>query len=581
MAGKNIKGRLKAQSTSLLAKEQPVAALPAKNDEIGKDGALAPLLRVARGPLLSSVAYSLAVEAVVTVAKRGVGREHGSEWRDATVRLLQSRSNSPLALLWAFLAFHEANLVREGDSAAGELGSASSLVSVAQSLLRSLKLVTAGFCSGPTAIAAAAPIVQVIVHALAAYARSEKDAGVGQKRKEKTWKSLRKVMLELSGFISLCHHKDAPVVNGLFKAPSVNIGLDIWLSESADFGSLFPFASQLKVDGFLNSIESVLYLGEVVETEAALLRLVVEIVQGRSSPSVSKKEELEKKLKHNVVLYTKFLGSSTIILDMLLDAPLRLGGILADSEELILRDVLGEMAVVGVPNSGVFEEDIGALSAGDSAGKDSVSFLKRVMIARQLAGEFRSRREYLRASDLLAGLHRRGAPSELGEWLGERSALRVLIGTAVLQKQQDLVDWLLNASKADFNVVLDKAYIERPKIDGVEDVVAASMDLEEGDEPLFFIDTTKSYHMDGAEGGFDADEEFVVAAGRIQADTKDDVLFDRSEQLERKRTRVAAKPKAGKAKQRKSSNGAKAGEDSSDFEDMSEDESEDESSMSE
>jgi hypothetical protein len=57
--------------------------------------------------------------------------------------------------------------------------------------------------------------------------------------KEKTWKSLRKVMLELSGFFSLCHHKDAPVVNGLFKAASVNIGLDIWLVESADFGFLF------------------------------------------------------------------------------------------------------------------------------------------------------------------------------------------------------------------------------------------------------------------------------------------------------------------------------------------------------
>jgi hypothetical protein len=77
---------------------------------------------------------------------------------------------------------------------------------------------------------AAAPIVQVIVHALAVYARSEKEAGVGQK----TWKSLRKVTLELSGFISLCHHKDAPVVNGLFKAASVNIGLDIWLVESWD-----------------------------------------------------------------------------------------------------------------------------------------------------------------------------------------------------------------------------------------------------------------------------------------------------------------------------------------------------------
>jgi hypothetical protein len=77
---------------------------------------------------------------------------------------------------------------------------------------------------------------------------------------------------------------------------------------------------------------------------------------------VLKKEELEKKLKHNVVLYTKFLVSSSIILDMLLDAPLRLGGVLADLEELILRDVLGEMAVVGVPNSGVFEEDVAAAS---------------------------------------------------------------------------------------------------------------------------------------------------------------------------------------------------------------------------
>jgi hypothetical protein len=37
---------------------------------------------------------------------------------------------------------------------------------------------------------------------------------------------------------------EAPkVVNGLFKAASVNIGLDIWLVESADFGSLFTFTS--------------------------------------------------------------------------------------------------------------------------------------------------------------------------------------------------------------------------------------------------------------------------------------------------------------------------------------------------
>ncbi|KAG0592396.1 hypothetical protein M758_1G243200 [Ceratodon purpureus] len=537
---------------------------------------------VARGSLLSSVAYSRAVEAAVKVAKGGVGREHSREWGDAALRLLQSRSNSPLALLWAFLAFRKVGVVGELES--GGLGSVGSLVSVAQSLLQSLKLVTAGFCSGPTAVAAAAPVVQVVVEALGAFTRGEKDAGVSETRKKKLWKSLRKVMLEVSGFISLCHHKDAPVVNGLFKAPSVNLGLDIWLSEGADFSSLFPFASQLKVDGFLNSIESVLYLGEVVETEVALLRLVAEVLERRSSASVAKKDELEKKLKHDVVVYARFLGSSSVILDMLLDAPLQVGGILAESEEAMLRDVLGEMAVAGVPNSGVFEEDRGALSAGDSAGRESVAFLKRVMIARQLAGEFRSRGEYLRASDLVAGLHRRGAPAELGEWLGERGSLRVLISTAVLGKQQDLVEWLLNASKADFNVVLDKAYIERPKTDSVEDVPAASMDLEEGgedDESLFFIDTSKTYHKDAADTGFDADQEFVVAAGNIQADTKGDVLFDRSEQLERKRTRVGGKGKVAKAKQRKNANGAKAGGDLSDSEDMSEDDSEEESSMSE
>lgn len=522
------------------------------------------LLKVAQGPLLSSAAYSRAVEAVVTAAKRGIAKEHGNEWRDAVVRLLQSRSNSPLALLWAFLAFQKSIL------AGSESENVNSLISVAQSLLHSLKFVTAGFCSGPTAIAAAAPIAQIVVSALATAARTAKD--LSQKRREKLWRTLQKVIFELSGFIALCHHKEAPVAHGLFKAPSVNLGLDIWLAETTDFSSLFPFASQLKADGFLNSIESVLYLGEIVETEAALLRLVTEIVQGRSSP----KAELEKTLKQNVILYSKFLGSSTIILDMLLDAPLQLGDILGDDEEVLLRNVLGEMAVIVVPNSEMFDEDRNALSAGDTAGKDSVAFLKRIIIGRHLAAEFRSRNEYLRASDILAGLHRRGVPSSLGGWLGERSSLRLLISTAVLQKPPVLLDWLLNASNSDFQTVLEKAYIELPKTYKLEDVAVGSMDWEEEEEEpdtsLFFIDTSKSYDKGTSAdaAGFDADQAYLMAAGDMQAATKDDILFDRSEQLERKRTRGAAKTnKATKPKQRKDSKGAKVKEDTTDSEDLS------------
>lgn len=517
-----------------------------------KDGlvqAPASLLKVAEGPLLSSLAYSRAVEAVVSAAKRGIA---GSEWQDATVRLLQSRSNSPLALLWSFLSFQKCSL-------GFRVGSSDSVISVAQKLLHSLKFMTAGFCSGPTAIAAAAPIVQMVVSALA------KDADLSQKKK---W---RKVLFELSGFISLCHHREAPVTHGLFKAPSVNLGLDIWLSEESDFFSLFPFATQLKVDGFLNSIESVRYLGEIVETEVALLRLVMEIVQSRAS---SNKEELERKLKHDVILYSKFLGSSGIILDMLLDAPLKLGDILEEKEEILLRNVLSEMAVITVPNSEIFDVGEG-LSAGDTAGKESVLFLKRVIIARQLAAKFRSRNEYLRASDLLAGLHRRGAPASLGEWLGDRSSLRLLIGTDVLEKPQALLDWLLNASNADFNVVLEKSYIQQPKMGRLED----SEETQDPDTPLFFIDTSKAY--DKASTEFDADQAYLMAAGDMQIATKEDVLFDRSEQLERKRTRskVVRSTTAKRMKQKKASNGAKMETDSDDMS-TSEDESQ-ESEMSE
>lgn len=581
MVGK-MDGKMERERRAARRAQQRALASAPKDDQLVEVKVPDSLLKVAQEPLLSSLAYSRAVEAAVSAAKRGIAKEDFSDWRDAAVRILQSRSNSPLALLWALIAFHKSILNSEES---GNNASVGSLISVAQSLLHSLKFMTAGFCSGPTAIAAAAPIVQIVVSSLATATRSENDPDLSQKKKEKLWRSLQKLIFELSGFITLCHHKDAPVAHGLFKAPSVNLGLDIWLSEESNFSSLFPFATQVKVHGFLNSIESVLHLGEIVETEVALLRLVTEIVQHRLSPNSSNKEELERKLKQNVILYSKFLGSSAIILDMLLDAPLQLGGILKDEEELVLRNVLGEMAVL--PTSEIFGEDRSALSAGDTVGRDSVAFLKRVIIARQLAADFRSRNEYLRASDLLAGLHRRGAPSSLGEWLGDRSSLRLLISTDVLRKPQALLDWLLNASHANFDVVLDKTYIERPKAQQL----VGSMDLEEAQDPdtsLFFIDTSKTYDKDTAEAGFDANQAYLMATADMQVATKDDVLFDRSEQFERKRTRGAARSKAEKAKQRKDSNGAKVteltGEDiTTDSEDlsMSEDESEEESEMSE
>lgn len=580
MAGNKMKQIVQANEDAKLA-------LQPQDEQLVEEILPTSLLKVVQGPLLSNSSYTRAVEAAVTAVKRGITKEICKEWLDATLRLLQSRSNPPLALFWAFVAVQKCSLVSEGALNAGGFESIGSQLSVAQSLLHLLKLVTAGFCGGPAAIAAAAPVVQIVVQSLSTFSKSARASDVKPKIKKKLWGSLHKVISELSGFITLCHHKDTSAMHGLFKAPSATTGLDIWLSQTSEYSSLFPFAIQLKLDGFLNPAESVLHFGEIVEIEVALLRLIAEIVHERVFPNSSSKDELEKKLKHNIIMYAKLLGSSTIILDMLLDPPLQLSSILSDNEEAHLRNVLSEIVVVGVPNSKIFIEDIGDSFAG-AADKDGVSFLKRIVIARQLAATFRSQKEYLRASDLLAGLYKRKAPSQLGEWLGATASLKVLIGTPVLQKPQALMEWLVNARNADFNVVLDKTCIERLKNEVPEDV-AAGTDIEQDqhpDETLFFIDTSKSNVPDVAEGEFDADHAYLMAVGSMQGAVKENVLFQRSEQLERKRTRVAAKAEAAKLKQRRDQNGAKlteqGGEPTSDSEDisMSEDESDEESNMS-
>lgn len=503
------------------------------------------LLEVAQGPLLSNLAYSRAVEAAVEAAKSGLKKKQGTPWREAIVRLLQSRANPPLSLFWSFAVIERIVLTNEEAKVASD-----SEVATAHSVLQSLKCMTSGFCDGPMAIATMAPIVRIAFEALVKYSSSESKNGADMtdKKKSKLWKSLTKLIREVSGFIALCHHKECPAPGGLFKAPSVCVGLDKWIAEGTEFSSLFPFAStslESSIKEDISSAETVCKLGVLVEAEVALLRLLADVVHERPLG----RSELEKKLKHELIVYGKFLGSSGVMLDALLEPPLPVLSILSADEESTLRGILGEMVVTRVPNSEMFNHENGPSPPSKlGAQNECVAFLNRLSIARKTAAYFRSKNEHLRASDLLSSLRRQSAPSQLGDWLGGRSVLKILITTAVLKKPQALLDWLLNAEEYDFNRVLMMMSIRQPqeqdnKITISEDAEMVSEGEGANNEPLFFFDTTGVSEGAASEPGvLDADQKFAKAAGTLRGKGGRGVLFHGVRQVEvkpRKRKLIA------------------------------------------
>ena len=508
------------------------------------------LLDVAQGPLLSNLTYSRAVEAAVEAVKSGVKKKQVTPWREAIVRLLQSRANPPLSLFWSF-AVIERSILTNGEAKVAS----DSEVETAHSVLQSLKCMTSGFCDGPVAIAAMAPIVRSAFETLVKCSASESKNGAGRTDDKKLWENLTKLIRHVSGFIALCHHKECPAPGGLFKAPSVCLGLDKWIAEGTEFSSLFPFAStslESSIKENISSADTICTLGVLVEAEVALLRLLADVVRERSLG----RSELEKKLKHELIVYGKVLGSSGFILDALLEPPLPVLSILSPDEESTFRGILGEMVVTRVPNSEMFNHENGPSPPSKlGAQNECVVFLKRLSIARKTAAYFRSKNEHLRASNLLSSFRRQSAPSQLGDWLGGRSLVKILITTVVLKKPEVLLDWLLNAEENDFNRVLTMMMSMRQpqeqdnKITGSGDAEMVSEGEDANNEPLFFFDTTGVSEGAASEPGvIDADQEFAKAAGTLRGKGGKGVLFHGVRQVEVKSRKRKLKAKGRGAK---------------------------------
>jgi hypothetical protein len=507
-----------------------------------------------KGPLLSNLAYSRSVEAAVEAAKSGVKKNFAfaTPWREAIVRLLQSRANPPLSLFWSFVVIERSILTNGDAKVASDIE-----VMTASCVLQSLKCMTTGFCDGPVAIAAIAPIVRSAFETLVIYSSSESKNGADAATHEKKllFENLSQLIRDLSGFIALCHHKECPAPGGLFKAPSVCLGLDKWIAEGTEFSSLFPFAStslESSIKKDISSADTICTLGVLVEAEVGLLRLLAEVVHERPLG----RSELEKKLKHELIVYAKFLGSSGVILDALLAPPLPVLSILSADEESTLRGILGEVVVTKVANPDMFNYDNGPSPPSKlGAQNECVVFLKRLSIARKTAAYFRSMNENLRASDLLSNLRRQSAPSQLGDWLGGRSVLRILITTAVLEKPEAVLDWLLNAEENEFNrvfmVMMSPTQPQKQdnKITTSGDAKMVSEGEDANNEPLFFFDTTGVSEGAASEPGvLDADQEFAKAAGTLRGKGGSGVLFHGVRQVEEKPRKRKLKAKGRDAK---------------------------------
>ena len=226
------------------------------------------------------------------------------------MRLLQSRRNPPLSLWWAFAAF-ERDALSSGEGQNGMNESTAARISVGRRVLHSMKTMTGGCTSGPTSVATLAPVVCIALDAFKSFSdadsalRTECDLKLSKKEVGKMLRKLKDLFSEISAFVSLCHHKTTTSRGVCSGRSGPKLGLDIWFSEDSQLSTLFPLATtqmESTLRKALKSSELVPILVDIVATEVAMLRLVVEIVYWRNhfkhqTDPEEGRHELKRKLK--------------------------------------------------------------------------------------------------------------------------------------------------------------------------------------------------------------------------------------------------------------------------------------------
>ncbi|XP_068647902.1 uncharacterized protein [Aristolochia californica] len=434
-----------------------------------------------------------------------------SGFRSIFLRLLQSRQDPPLEVIWFYsaISFHETRVSQ--DDALSRV----SIVRVLRDLFQLLCACSAS-SDGAKSISLLAPVIEKLHYSL-----TESSLGDLSSKKAKNLSRELECLAEgIIGYISICCCKYGTGDFGSVDSLSCLSDLiKVWAVEEAGeaFSVFFPLISDQIREELGTAGCRIDYLAAVVILQAFFLRLCLKF-----QSSVSRLE-LQKELKIWAVgAITGFRNCMffEILLRMLLEPSLPVSSLLGPEDEPMLRELLFEVVIlVEYP-----------FLNPEIASEQSVDWMRSLAMLRLITTHeavcvARSKGDQEKAISYINGFSRSRLPSDIIKWVKDQTGTEKPIRPDG-STPQALLKWLLNLEDQGVRLFANDNLKLRSKLTLNKAKVAfehptSTLESMKVDEDLFYIDckgkeeVEKSLEED--QGMLFMDSEFLAAAQMMRS----------------------------------------------------------------
>ncbi|KAG9456562.1 hypothetical protein H6P81_001070 [Aristolochia fimbriata] len=462
--------------------------------------------------------YPLGAENFDTLLKESIDRflhetkkqkRDFSGFRTIFLRLLQSRLDPPLEVVWFYsaISFHESRVSQDG---------ASTSLSEVKDLFQLLCACSAS-SDGAKSIALLAPLIGML-H----YSFTESSSGNHSSKKAmKMARELESLTEGIIGYISICCCKYGDEDGG--SAGSLSCFSDlikVWaMAEAGEaLSGFFPLISDQIRDELGTDGCRIDYLSAIVILQAFFLRLCLKFQSDVS------KSELQKELKIWAVgAITGFRNCLffELLLRMLLEPKLPATFQVSPEDESMLRELLLE-AVILVEYSFLNPE---------TASEQSVDWMRSLAILRLIATHeavhaTRSKGDHDKAISYIDAFSRSRLPSDITNWVKDQTGMEESVRPDGCTPQS-ILKWLLNLEDQGMRLIANDILKIRSRLTFDDAKVAfkhptSRIENMKMDEDLFYIDSKgveqaeKSLEEED-QGVPSNDSEFLAAAQMMRS----------------------------------------------------------------
>ncbi|XP_077210882.1 SNF2 domain protein [Tasmannia lanceolata] len=440
-----------------------------------------------------------------------------SDFRSIFFRLLQSRVDPPLEIIWFYSAvsFYETRVSENG---------VLSRVLTARDLFQLLAACSAS-CNGVKSIALIAPVLFKLHCSVI-----ESDFEKPSKTVKKLRREIEGLLEGVLGYVSICSSKDSDendgsvglvscfpdlirvwIVNRLERDCEVREGLRVF----------FPLISDEILDGFGDDGFGTGFLAGVVMVEAFLMRLCLKVRDGVSKSEL--KEELRIWAVGSITAFRNCVFFE-ILLRLLLEPTLPVTSLLGSEDEILLREVLYD-AVILVDYSFLYSET----TTEHSNDQMKSLAMTRLIAAHEAIRVARANGNHTKAISYINAFSRSQLPSEIVKWVISQ------IGMEKPSKPdgstpQAVLKWLLNLEDQGLGMFVNGISNLRTKFSldesnvGYEHPIFKPDVMKVDEEDLFYIDNKGEHVEKGGEEGQEMqsmDTKFLAAARTMKFTAND------------------------------------------------------------